>query len=157
MKVAFHANVIDEDTQAVAAALDPVLKNLGHGLGGDYGGSIEHLWVQIEMLANLAREDGRARHPFRFQKRVSGRSHFGLPANPDWFNVGHFSVRPDFALLVSPPVEHVIEHVLQRVYCESAVLLEKQKKLGGFDAGLFRQRFLVECASLGYPLIPERC
>jgi hypothetical protein len=155
MKVAFHANVIDEDTRAIADALDPVLKKLAQSLDGEYGGPMEHLWIQIEMLAYLARPDGRARHPFRFQKRVSGRSRLGLPPNPDWLNVGHFSVRPDFANLISPPVEDGVRHVLQRIHAASAVLLEKQKKLGGFDAGLFRERILVNCSSLGYPLSPE--
>lgn len=152
MKVAFHANVIDEDTRAIADALDPVLKKLTLSLDGEYGGLMEHLWIQIEMLEYLARPDGRARHPFRFQRRVSGRSRLGLPSTPDWLNAGHFSVRPDFARLVSSPVDDAIRDVLQRIYAASAVLLEKQKKLGGFDAALFRERFLVNCAALGYPL-----
>jgi len=113
MKVAFHANVIDEDARAIADALDPVLKKLARSLDGAYGGPMEHLWIQIEMLAYLAWPDGRARHPFRFQERVSG------------------------------------------IHAASAVLLEKQKQLGGFDAGLFRERILANCSSLGYPLSPE--
>jgi hypothetical protein len=32
------------------------------------------------------------------------------------------------------------------------VLLEKKKKLGGFDAQRFRERFKAACESLGYPV-----
>ena len=154
MKVGFHANIVDDDTMALSNALAPVFKTLGRKLEGEYGGLIEHLWIDLELLEYLAKADGSPRHPFRFQKRVSGRSHFGLPATPDHFNVGHFSVRPDFGLLTSLSVEGAIFHVLQRIYQESAVLLSKEKKLGGFDANLFRERLLIICQQLGYSLHP---
>lgn len=152
MKVGLHANIVDDDTKALADALHPVFKTLSRELEGEYGGSIEHLWIDLELLEYLAKADGTPRHPFRFQKRVSGRSHFGLPVTPDHFNVVHFSVRPDFALVASLSVELAVSHVLQRVYEESAVLLGKEKKLGGFDATLFRKRLLNACQQLGYPL-----
>lgn len=152
MKVGLHANIVDDDTKALADALHPVFKTLSRELEAEYGGSIELLWIDLELLEYLAKADGGTRRPFRFQKRVSGRSHFGLPVTPDYFNVGHFSVRSDFALVASLPVELAISHVLQRVYEESAVLLGKEKKLGGFDATLFRQRLLSACQQLGYPL-----
>jgi hypothetical protein len=152
VKVGFHANIVDDDTKALAAALAPLFETLGRKLEGEYGGLIEHLWIDLELLEYLAQADGSPRHPFRFQKRVSGRPHFGLPVTPDHFNVGHFSVRPDFALVASLSVECAIPHVLQRIYQESAVLLGKEKKLGGFDVNLFRERLLSECQQLGYPL-----
>ena len=155
MKVGFHANIVDDDTKALSTALTPLFKTLGQKLEGEYGGSIEHLWIDLELLEYFAKADGSPRHPFRYQKRVSGRSHFGLPATPDHFNVGHFSVRPDFALLTSLPLEGAILHVLQRIYQESAVLLSKEKKLGGFDANLFRERLLTMVQQLGYPLLPD--
>lgn len=155
MKVGFHASIIDDDTRALSTALAPVFKTLSQKLEGEYGGLIEHLWIDLELLGYLAKADGSPRHPFRFQKRVSGRSHFGLPAIPDHFNVGHFSVRPDFGLLTSLSVEGAILHVLQRIYQKSAVLLGKEKKLGGFDANLFRERLLTMCEQLGYPLLPD--
>jgi hypothetical protein len=155
LKIGFHANIVDDDTMALSNALAPVFKTLGRKLEGQYGGLIEHLWIDLELLEYLAKADGSPRHPFRFQKRVSGRSHLGLPATPDHFNVGHFSVRPDFALLTSLSVEGAILHVLQRIYQESAVLLSKEKKLGGFDANLFRERFLITCQQLGYSLLPD--
>lgn len=152
MKVGLHANIVDEDTKSLADALRPVFKTLSRELEGEYGGSIDHLWIDLELLEYLAKADGSPRHPFRFQKRVSGRSHFGLPVTPDRFNVGHFSVRPDFELIASMSVELAVSHVLQQVYEESSVLLGKEKKLGGFDATLFRERLLSTCQRLGYPL-----
>lgn len=154
MKVGLHANIVDDDTKAIADAVRPVFKTLNQELEGEYGGLIEHLWIDLELLEHLAKADGRARHPFRFQKRVSGRSHFGLPVTPDHFNVGHFSVRPDFKLVASSSGAIAVSHVLQRVYEESAVLLGKEKRLGGFDAALFREHLLSACQQLGFPLFP---
>lgn len=154
MKVRIHANIVDEDTKALADALRSVFDTMARDLDGDYGGMIEHLWIDVELLEYLAHTDGSPRHPFRFQKRVSGRSRFGLPATQDTSNVGHFSVRPDFELLVSLPIKDAVCHVLQRIFEESAVLLKKQKQLGGFDANHFRQRFLTACQQrgcLGFP------
>jgi hypothetical protein len=105
MKVGIHANIVDVDTSDVADALGPVFDTLSRTLESDYGGSIEHLWIDLELLELAFKPDGGPRYPFRFQKRVSGRSRFGLPPSPDSFNVGHFSVRPDIALLVSLPEE----------------------------------------------------
>jgi hypothetical protein len=152
VQVGIHAVVVDDDTKAIADALAPVFEKLERELGGDYGGIIEHLWIDLELLEYLANADGSPRHSFRFQKRVSGRSHFGLPEAPSKFNVGHFSVRPDFALLISNPVELGVGHVLQKIYSTSAILLEKQRQLGGFDATQFRERFMTQCRQLGYPI-----
>ena len=152
VKVGFHANIVDDDTKALAAALAPVFATLGQKLEGEYGGLIEHLWIDLELLEYLAKADGSPRHPFQFQKRVSGRSRFGLPVTPDHFNTGHFSVRPDFALVASLSVERAISHALQRIYQESAVLLGKEKKLGGFDAGIFPERLLIACQHLAHSL-----
>jgi hypothetical protein len=131
-----------------------VFKGLSNRLTGEYGGLIEHLWIDLELVEGHSKTDGTPRHPFRFQKRVSGRSHFGLPATPDRFNVGHFSVRPDFALLSSLSKDLVIPYALSLIYQASEVLLDKQKKLGDFDAALFRKRLLAECQSLGHRLEP---
>lgn len=150
MKLQIDAAVADEDTHALRTALNPVFDTLNSELEGGYGGIMEHLWIHVEMLDYLAKADGSARHPFRFQKRVSGRSHLGLPAMPDTFNVGHFSVRPDFPRLASLPVQDAVCHVLNRIHCASAVLVDKQKKLGGFDANQFRARYLEVCHRLGY-------
>ena len=95
------------------------------------------------------RTNGKSRYPFRFQKRVSGHSRLGLPAIPDRFNVGHYSVTPDFQVISSLPNEQLVPYVLSLLYNSTSVLLEKQNKLGGFNALLFRSKFLLACESLG--------
>jgi len=144
--------MVDQATRKIGDALRPPFKELGARLKGDYGGVIEHLWIDLELIEGHARLDGTPRHPFRFQKRVSGRSHFGLPSIPDSFNVGHFSVRPDFGLLTSLPMQQVVPYVLTLIYRASEVLLDKRKKLGGFEAALFRERLLAESSALGYDI-----
>lgn len=112
--------------------------------------------MEVGLHANMCdtstQEVMRALHgPFaELGKRLSGRSRFGLPSVPDQFNVGHFSVRPNFARLLALPVEQAIPYLLALIHETSSLLLAKQKKLGGFDAVLFRARFVEECARLGY-------
>ena len=150
MQVGIHANMSDGSTGRLAQALHPPFRELSARLSGEYGGVLEHLWIDLELVEGHAKADGTPRHPFRLQKRVSGASRLGLPPVPDKFNVAHFSVRPNFALVSSLPTEQAISYVLKLIYEASSVLLEKQKKLGGFDAVRFRARLRDECRSLGY-------
>ncbi|MBK9580194.1 MAG: hypothetical protein IPK50_14440 [Fibrobacterota bacterium] len=151
MEVEFHANMSDSATYHVSRALGPVLEPLGVQLSGEYGGVMEHLWIDLELVESHAKPDGKPRHPFRLQKRVSGVAPFGLPPMPDQFNVGHFSVRPDFKRIASLPVEEAVAYALSLIYQSLDILQEKKKKLGGFDAQLFRERFKTTCETLGYP------
>jgi len=150
MEVGINASMCDDATLKLASALHPIFRKLGNRLGGDYGGVMEHLWIDFELIDLRANSDGKPRYPFRLQKRVSGRSRFGLPPVPDQFNVGHFSVRPDLALLPSLSEAQVVPYALALIYEASSVLLEKQKKLGGFDAVRFRAKIHEECGKLGY-------
>ena len=152
MQVGLHANMCDQSTRHAANALRPPFKALSERLSGDYGGVMEHLWVDLELLESTARPDGRSRFPFRFQKRVSGRSHFGLPATPDKFNVGHYSVRPDYQTVRSLSAVQVVPYLLSLVYESTSILLEKDKRLGGFDASRFRSSFLLACKDIGYEI-----
>ena len=147
MKVALNANIVDQTTRRFPQMLRPVFRELGASLEGEYGGMIEHLWIDFELLP---RDGDTPLHKFRFQKRVSGRSPFGLPAVPDSFNVGHFSVKPDFNFLLACQDNEVVPYALGRIHTESQVLLQKQKNLGGFNAVLFRNRFVSECQRIGY-------
>ncbi len=150
MEVGLHANVCDQTTSHVAKALHVPFEELSARLRGNYGGVIEHLWIDLELLEYRAKADGQSRFPFRFQKRVSGHSRLGLPAIPDSYNVGHYSVRPDFQLITSLPTEKLVQYVLSLIYDSTSVLIEKQRKLGGFNAALFRNNFVQECRALGY-------
>ena len=143
----------DQSTSQAAEILHPVLSALSARLEGNYGGKIEHLWIDLELIESHAKADGSPRHPFRFQKRVSGGSRFGLPAAPDKFNVGHFSVRPDFDLIRSLSTKDCVAYTLSLIYRETTILHAKSKKLGGFNADAFRLSFLSACEDLGYPCV----
>jgi hypothetical protein len=152
MKLGLHANRCDSSTWRVADALLDSFKELADDLSGDYGGTMEHLWIDVELVES----DAELRPPwtFRFQKKVGGStpcSLTGLP-RPVYMNVGHYSVRPDFEKLRSVPQEAVVTHVLGLIYASTSVLLEKQKKLGGFDAQRFRENFLIVCEIHGFKI-----
>ena len=96
MEFGLNSNMCDNKTQDIPNLLHPIFKELENRLKGDYGGIIEHLWIDLELIESHSRVDGKPQYPFRLQKRVSGYSRFGLPSIPDKFNVGHFSVKPDY-------------------------------------------------------------
>jgi len=152
MKVGLHANIVDFKTDKIADSLREVFNVLCERLSGDYGGTIEYLWIDFELVESHAKPDGKPRYPFRFTKRVSGRSSYGLPPSPDYFNVGHFSVRPDFRHLLSISKEEIIPYCLNLIYKELEIVKSKEKKLGGFDSKLFINKFSEECKILGYKL-----
>jgi hypothetical protein len=155
MKVGLHANLVDQQTDKIASLLRDVFDVLCEKLEGNYGGTIEHLWIDFELIENQAKPDSKPRFPFRFAKRISGRSHFGLPPSPDNLNVGHFSVRPNFRHLLSISKDEIIPYCLNLIYKELSILKSKEKKLGGFNVELFRNRFSEECKNLGYKLNPN--
>ena len=153
MQVGIHANMVDQGFLHIAEALHPVLQAISAELEGDYGGMMEHLWIDIELMEHYGKSDGSPRYPFRFRKRVSGQSpSFGLPKHPDNFNVGHFSVRPDFQSLVMMQDKQAVSYLLSLVYRGTEVLRTKSKRLGGFDADLFRASFRKASLTLGYDL-----
>jgi hypothetical protein len=156
MQVGIHANIYDRATENVANAVRQPFEDLSKLLQGPYGGVMEHLLIDLELVQSHSRSDGKQRFPFRFQKRVSGHSRLGLAAIPDIFNVGHFSVKPDLQLITSLSKDRVVPSVLSFIYESTSILLEKQKKLGGFDAVLFRNNFLSGCRSIGYDISSNR-
>jgi hypothetical protein len=150
MHVAIHANIVDQSTTKLADTLRPIFRTLADKLEGNYGGSIEHLWIDLELVEHHAKPDGSPRHSFRLQKRVSGRERFGLPAIEDRINVGHYSVRPDFHYLHSLPIHEAAEYVIKLIHESTEILLSKQKQLNGFDAQLFRSKLAESCLQLGF-------
>ena len=149
MEVGLHANMCDSTTERIARALHAPFKAIGGDLSKDYGGTMEHLWIDFELIEAHA-----ARRPpwsFRFQKKVGGSTDriTGLP-KPVRQNVGHYSVRPDFQELRSVPQDSVVGYVLRLIYASTSVLIENQKKLKGFDAERFRSDFLTTCRQHGY-------
>jgi hypothetical protein len=47
MEIRFHANMCDPCTSRVASALHAPFWDLGEAPTGDYGGTMEHLWVDL--------------------------------------------------------------------------------------------------------------
>src|SRR5260221_6298287 len=96
MEVSLHANMCDSTTARVASALHAPFKAIGRDLSRDYGGTINHLWIDFELIE--AHGSRRPPWSFRFQKRVGGSSPDKLTGLPRgvYENVGHYSVRPDF-------------------------------------------------------------
>ncbi|MDQ0013095.1 hypothetical protein J2W23_001474 [Variovorax boronicumulans] len=141
MKVGIHASLCSPDMSRIAIALSSPFAELSKWLEGEYGGVMEHLWIDLELYKHGARADGADRYPLRMQKRVSGRSRFGLPSLPDKFNVGHYSVRPNFRLIARLPKDEILLYVFSLLYVSTVVLVDNEK-LGGFDAATFRDRFL---------------
>jgi len=141
----------DQTTTRIAAAIREPFELIGRELSKDYGGTMEYLWIDFELIERHA--ELRAPFPFRFQKKVGGSTSklTGLPT-PVHQNVGHYSVRPDFRVLRSTPLESVVGYALSEIYASTVVLVEKQKKLGGFDAAKFRSDFVTSCRKHGYAL-----
>lgn len=147
MELGLHANMVDEVTGRIADILHAPFEQVSRDLNNDYGGSIEHLWIDFELI----RDHGERRPPFsfRYQKRVSGNDRLTGIRHPDRQNVGHYSVRPDFTVLLNLPDEQVPIYALRLIYDSTAVLHEKSRKLGGFDAERFRFDFLEVCRRHG--------
>jgi hypothetical protein len=152
MQVGLHANICDRTTERIADALHAPFKAIGRDLSKDYGGTMNHLWIDFELV-----EDDAVQRPpwsFRFQKRVGGSSPDKLTGLPRglYENVGHYSVRPNFQELRTVPHESIVSYVLNLIYASTSVLIEKQKKLGGFDADKFRSEFIAACRQHGYEI-----
>jgi hypothetical protein len=156
MQVGFHANMCDSTTERIAEALHGPLKAISKDMSKDYGGTMEHLWVDFELVE--AHAERRPPWSFRFQKRVGGSSPDKLTGLPRRVhkNVGHYSLRPDFPELRSVPQESIVSYVLSLIYASTSILIEKQRKLGGFDADKFRSDFVAACRQHGYELSVPR-
>jgi hypothetical protein len=151
MKLSLLANMCDQATGKIADTLHHPFKAIGAALSRDYGGSIKHLWIDFELIRSHC--ELRPPRAFRLQKKVGGGCcHLtGLQTSVSE-NVGHYSVRPDFDILLSLPLDAVVSYALSLIYDSTVVLIAKQKKLGGFDATAFRSDFRAFCASAGYKL-----
>ncbi len=149
LKVGFHANMMDSKTKHVTDIIDKPFEVLSEKLSNDYGGNMEHLWIDLELIERHLAD--RMPHSFRFQKRVT-LSGFGLPGKEYKYNVGHYSVAPDFEKLKSLPEELICDYILRLVYESTQVLVDKKKKLDDFKSEQFRKDFIAVCEELGYSI-----
>lgn len=154
MKVALHSNMCDQATHKIAGALHEPFRTIGAQLSGDYGGIMDHLWMDFELIRSHC--ESRPPKPFRFQKKVGGGiCHLtGLPT-PVYLNVGHYKVRPDFDILLNLPLSDTPTYALSLIHYSTAVLEEKKKRLGGFNATSFRDDFISICRKNGYKFSRE--
>jgi|SRR5215472_3726453 len=111
MEVSLNANMYDSTTKRIAHALYAPFEAISRDLSKDYGGTMEHLWIDFELIESHA--ETRPRWSFRFQKKVGGSSPDKLTGLPRRVcqNVGHYSVRPDFQELRSLSDDSVVGHV----------------------------------------------
>jgi hypothetical protein len=137
----------DTATSSIADALHIPFKAIGKELSKDYGGIIENLWIDFELIRSQ-----RSPKSFRFQKRVSGKAAKYLTglSCPDDFNVGHYSVKPNFNRLLKIPLGSVADYALSLIYESTSILIKKQNKLGGFNVIKFRSDFLSACKNHGF-------
>lgn len=154
MEVSLNANTSDSDTERVRKVLYDVFRVIEKDISKDYGGTMEHLWIDFELIPRWAELGPPFR--FRFQKKVGGSvcRLSGLPT-PRYEHVGHYSVRPDFEKLLGLALESVPSYALGLIYASTSVLLEKQRKFGGFDAPRFRTDFLAACRRHGFEIDHE--
>ena len=64
-----HVGKIDQGSEYLAAAVQQHLEVASAHLSRDYGGVMEHLWIELQM-SPVEADKGPPR-PFRFQRRVS--------------------------------------------------------------------------------------
>jgi len=144
LRVEFFANSMDESTTKVAKAIRKHFEHFEKALHNDYGGIMEYLWIDLELVAHYKS------HPFRYQKRVSQPSSY-----TDFFtyNVGHYSIHPDYERLKKLSTDkEICAYVFELLYHSTQILVEKQKKLGNFDATKFRLDFLSAMGKIEYSL-----
>jgi hypothetical protein len=152
MEVSLNANMVDQDTDKIGDILRAAFKTIEKDLNKDYGGTMQHLWIDFQLIRSHA--ERRSSWPFRFQKRVGG-SIFKLTGLRTclYENVGHYGISPDFQKLLKTPLDSVASYALGLIYESTSVLIEKQKKLGGFDAQRFRLDFLASCKQHGFQIV----
>lgn len=137
LKVRFHAHIVDNDTQKISSIIRKYFSQIEKELNKDYGGSMEHLWITLDLVESYRS------FPFRFQKRVENSTSFTEFYS---YNVGHYSVRPDFEKLKElSSEEDICFYVFGLLYKSTQILVDKKKNLDGFDATAFQLDFLSAC------------
>lgn len=153
MKLSINTSIVDRTMESLENAIRHHLDNLEKELSKDYGGIMENLWIDLELspiLVNFHKP-----YKFRFQKKVSlsppkgmGLEIFNKEKKYD-YNVGHYSVRPDYDSLKELPKKDAPLYFLNLLYNSTEALLEKKKRLQGFEVERFREDFVSCCNRLG--------
>lgn len=146
MEVLVSASKSDHGTEHLAALVRPHLDELSPALSGNYGGPMAHLWIDLELCPGDA--DVRPPLPFRLQKRVRTPRKLRALEDKEFFNVGNYSVRPDYFELARTPLDDVPCYLMTLLY-ESTKSLYGKRQLKGFDVESFRRRFADALAARG--------
>lgn len=142
LKVKFHANIITDKTEKVAHFIRKHFDKIEKKLNNDYGGNMEHLWIDLELVEHYKS------YPFRFQKRVKISESFTEFYS---YNIGNYSIHPDYRKLSElESEEDICTYIFGLWYDSTQVLVDNQKKLQGFDATKFRLDFLNTCKELEF-------
>ncbi len=144
LKVSFLANMHEHKTKRISDALDAPFEKLEKKLCKDYQGCMEYLWIEVELISHYSAL------PFRFQKRVNIASGFG--GKDYYYNVGNYSILPDFEKLETLPDELAVEYILTLIYDSLDILVKKKKRLDNFNAEKFKLDFKNACSELGYSI-----
>jgi hypothetical protein len=136
--------------------LRPWLEEASHSLSGrDYGGPMEHLWIEVEIYEYGMNVPDRPPWPFRFQKRVAPRLPSGLgPANVHT-NVGHYGVRPIAEDMRADSAVVAARQVL-RVVLKSTDCLRDKRQIRGFDVARFQSDLFAAFERFGLVESGER-
>ncbi|NOQ71720.1 MAG: hypothetical protein GQ574_06960 [Crocinitomix sp.] len=147
MNVSLHASLCDISTKDIMFQLQEPFEKLSKYLTQEYGGEMENLWIDLNLSVMSA--NSCPPFPFRFQKRVSGKSKIisGVKLE-DSYNVGNYGVLPDFKILQEST--NPLEYVMKLMYDSTAILIDKKSKFKGFKPEKFRAEFIKGCEILGY-------
>lgn len=145
LNVDLHTNIVDLSTKRVADIVSESFDFLSKKMSNDYNGNMEHLWIDLELI------EGYKSWSFRFQKRVT-LSGFGLPGKDFKYNVGHYSVKPDFEKLKLSTENEVLDYILNLIFKSTEIFFSKKKALGDFDTNRFRSDFRKACKELGFEI-----
>jgi hypothetical protein len=146
VQVQINAAKCDQGTAHIAEIIAPTLEALSQRLSGDYGGPMEHLWIDLELCP--ADADRRPPRAFRFQKRVAPPRVLAAFEPVHSLNVGHYSVRPDYFALAQVDLEWVPAYIAKILYDSTETLIGR-RTLRHFDVDLFRARFARALKELG--------
>jgi hypothetical protein len=105
-----------------------------------------HLWIDLELCPGDA--DVRPPLPFRLQKRVRTPRELRALGDKEFFNVGTYSVRPDYFELARIPLDDVPCYLMTVLY-ESTKSLYGKRQLNGFDVESFRGCFAAALTARG--------
>lgn len=147
MDVRIGVGKSDQGTEHIVAIVQPQLETLSQALAGDHGGTMNHLWIDLELSPGDS--DRRLSWPFQFQRKVVPPRALAASNSATFHNVGHFSVRPDYFALAKVPTENVSCYLLSLIYDSTATLAAQRRKIGDFNAEQFRARFREVMESLG--------